>query len=260
MSKSNELIMVMPSYAFKKAVEQIEDPMQRYEEVRTMYYSYMTTPGSVTMVGRDKAEKDTSLLQPIPYAVIYHMDLENVKEFTFDELAKNIYVLCYRRGSEGGESRLHNAVSIGFGGHINFEDVHEAMLDWPDSNPFTHCVQRELLEELNIKCGIAPDKVLFTGTVFYDPSSEVSSLHICEAVFFCVNYKDGITANESCIKQLEWISLHDLMTGNQEDMESWTKNIIVYMRNALEHADYSMFDESTKRDVTITESDDPAMP
>lgn len=256
MSESNELIMVMPSYAFKKAVEQIEDPVQMHEEVRNMYYAYMNTPGSVAMIERGKAEKDTSLLQPIPYAVIYQLDIDNVKEFTFDELAKNIYVLCYRRGSEGGESRLHNAVSIGFGGHINFEDVHEAMLDWPDSNPFTHCVQRELLEELNIKCGIAPDNALFTGTVFYDPSSEVSSLHICEAVFFCVNYKDGIEANESCIKQLEWLSLQDLMTGNQEDMESWTKNIIVYMRNALGHADYSMFNEAKQSEQEV----DPTAP
>lgn len=254
MSKSDELIMVMSSYAFKKAVEQIEDPVQRYGEIRTMYYAHMNTPGSVAMIDRAKAEKDPGLLQPIPYAVIYQMDLDNVKEFTFDELAKNISVLCYRRGSEGGESRLHNAVSIGFGGHINLEDVQEAMLDWPDSNPFTHCVQRELLEELNIKCGIAPDNTLFTGTVFYDPSSEVSSLHICEAVFFCVNYKDGITANESCIKQLEWISLHDLMTGNQEDMESWTRNIIVYMRDSLVHTDYSVFEEAkqSKQEVDPT--------
>lgn len=260
MSDEQERIMVMPAFAFKEACSKIENQADLLEETRHMYYAYMNTPGSVAMMRRDIAEHNTDVLQPIPYAVIYHLDAENIKEYNPETLMENIHVLCYKRGEEGGESRLHNTVSIGFGGHINTEDVNNALADWPNSNPFTQCVQRELLEELNINCGIAPDRELFTGAVFYDPSTEVSSLHICESVFFCVNDKEGITAKEDCIKQLSWKSLKELIDiGNESGgFESWTVNIISYMTAVLMTADMNMFNEEAKEEPADTT--DPAMP
>src|SRR6185369_4584018 len=52
-------------------------------------------------------EEDDSFRQIIPYVVLCHEDR----------------IACYRRTVAGGEGRLHGKGSIGFGGHIEAEDV-----------------------------------------------------------------------------------------------------------------------------------------
>lgn len=54
-----------------------------------------------------KGEEDTGFIQPIPYIIVEDGDK----------------ILSYIRTPEGGESRLHNLVSVGIGGHIAVRDA-----------------------------------------------------------------------------------------------------------------------------------------
>ena len=59
-------------------------------------------------------DPDNNYLQLIPYVVFYNKDF----------LEGKIRFLEYLRTNKGGEERLHNQASIGFGGHIDiFEDI-----------------------------------------------------------------------------------------------------------------------------------------
>lgn len=230
-----ERIMTLPAAPFKQAML-LKDELERQEIVEKLYMAYTGVPGAAAMLPRETAETLESAVQPIPYAVIYYVD-PSITDFSYESLLKNISVLCYKRGIEGGEARLHNTWSVGFGGHVNMDDVYNAIRDYPYSNPFTQCLQRELQEELNINGAINPDRTLFTGTVFYDNSNEVSARHICEGIFFRTYDKDAITAKEDCIKNLQWVTLQNLCQEEFSGLESWARKMIVFMGDTLESLD-----------------------
>ncbi len=75
---------------------------------------------------RGNAEEDTAFKQPIPYVVI----------------RRGTEIYSYERLKGGGESRLHQKLSIGFGGHMN------AILSSSFTEMLEANTQRELHEEL----------------------------------------------------------------------------------------------------------------
>lgn len=70
-------------------------------------------------VEREHAERTPSLKQVIPYSIVVRHGRGYEPE-----------VLCLRRTTKGGESRLHDKLSIGVGGHIN--PVDKSPLEGPD--------------------------------------------------------------------------------------------------------------------------------
>lgn len=61
---------------------------------------------------RPDIETNEAFRQIIPYVVILRRDADG-----------RLSVLHYRRGKKGTESRLHGAISVGYGGHVNLCDV-----------------------------------------------------------------------------------------------------------------------------------------
>lgn len=81
-------------------------------------------------IRRGDAEEDPRFKQPIPYVVIRRDD----------------EVFVYERLAGGGESRLHNKLSLGFGGHMNPMEGAASFSEVLKQN-----TDRELAEELYIR-------------------------------------------------------------------------------------------------------------
>jgi predicted NUDIX family phosphoesterase len=110
--------------------------------------------------GREWLELDEDFRQIIPYVVLR-------------DAGK---LLHYQRSSQGNESRLHGRFSLGFGGHIDLEDVvaEGSVVDL--RRTIGNSARRELIEEV----GLQPDQVRnrqFLGLIC-SSSSEVERVHL----------------------------------------------------------------------------------
>ncbi len=116
-------------------------------------------------VEREHAERTPSLKQVIPYSIVVRQGLADEPE-----------VLCLRRTTRGGESRLHDKLSIGVGGHINPEDMPDGS-NGPKGRAavIAAATQREVFEEELIVDG--PFKVHAVG-LLNDDSNPVGAVHV----------------------------------------------------------------------------------
>lgn len=248
-NKNDEIILVIPSTPFTsvKAADARED--DKAYTITANYEASMCTPGVAQLRRRGDMEENENFVQPIPYAVLYHVDNkilgEAMNDITVDrpDYYESVYLLSYKRGTEGGETRLHNMYSVGFGGHINSTDVVSAFSNYasnPGSTIEIECAARELREELGVDIKTSNDVILDAGPgsmctpyVFYDDSSKVSSRHICKALYFKVSDMDSIKAEEDCIKKLTWVPLKELCE-NMDNMESWSKIVVAYTKEIFD--------------------------
>jgi predicted NUDIX family phosphoesterase len=145
--------------------------------------------------------------QIIPYVVI--------RSAFADEGEKGIMYkyLVFRRGKSGGESRLHDKISCGWGGHINTLDH--------STNPkdaYYRCIMREIEEELGLF--INPERVREVA-VINDDSNDVGKVHF--GIVSILDITPEEVANLKPEKQAE-----DLMWVTKEELaslplESWSE-------------------------------------
>lgn len=229
-AKNAELIVVIPkllinSYSNPVNKERVSGPILTPLVAKIVHscMAYMAPRGSV--------ETDTRLLQPIPYGCIVDDDNR---------------VLTYRRTSHGGETRLENKYSIGFGGHVNITDVRmylskmnidedgliEPVQDTLLNGPLAECVRRELKEELGLeKCYARID----IDEAIYDPSEDVSAVHI--GVPYIIHLEDvsEIKKNENTIDELEWHTIDELNTPEwQNKLEGWSNILVGRLKTYME--------------------------
>jgi predicted NUDIX family phosphoesterase len=110
--------------------------------------------------GREWLESDERFRQIIPYVVLR-------------DAGK---LLGYMRSSEGNEARLHGRCSLGFGGHIDLDDVVSEGSVVDLRRTIATSANRELLEEV----GLQPEQVRnreFLGLIC-SSSSEVERVHL----------------------------------------------------------------------------------
>lgn len=254
-NKNDEMILVIPSKPFADTKKADITEADKALAISEHYEASMSIPGVAQLRRRGDMEENEKFVQPIPYTVLYHID-GNVLTEAMSEIDnkpdyyESVYVLSYKRGTEGGETRLHNMYSVGFGGHINSTDVTTAYNESLSSYGLTvelACAARELKEELgvdintdkDISLDLAPGRGLCLPYVFYDDSSKVSSRHICKALYFHVKDMDHIKAEEDCIKKLTWVPLKELY-NNMSNMESWSKIVVAYTK--------AIFDDMQRKD------------
>ena len=152
---------------------------------------------------RGDAEEDPSFKQPIPYVVI----------------RRGSEVFAYERLAGGGESRLHNKLSLGFGGHMNhieagsFDDVLRINTD------------RELNEELHLA---ESDKVsIQTIGLINDDESEVGRVHIGILSVLDVVEHANVEVKETEQIAGYWMSLEQLKEkDNYDRMETWSQYVV----------------------------------
>ncbi|AFJ61897.1 MULTISPECIES: hypothetical protein [Bacillati] len=152
-------------------------------------------------IRRGDAEEDPRFKQPIPYVVIRRDD----------------EVFVYERLAGGGESRLHNKLSLGFGGHMNPMEGAASFSEVLKQN-----TNRELAEELYIR---EEDKQnIVTLGLINDDENDVGKVHIgilsalqlASAAQVEVKEKDQIAGR--------WMKLSELKEENvYQRLEAWSQ-------------------------------------
>jgi predicted NUDIX family phosphoesterase len=121
------------------------------------YLALLDTPSNLIYLNRSEAETDRRYKQIIPYVLI----------------VSNDRVLHYRRGSGGGETRLHGKLSIGIGGHISEQD-NSLFSEGPVG--YFDAMRREVKEEVGIEPA-GESAVKSTVAAINDDSTEVGYVH-----------------------------------------------------------------------------------
>lgn len=158
----------------------------------------------------EKYKRDNKIIvQPIPYIIIQH---------------KN-EVLAYVRPSVGNETRLHGKVSIGFGGHVDLDDVksYESIIDFKETMEVAAI--RELYEELSLN--INSNELNWSGLIRRN-DGPVDRVHIGFVVILKINesQKNKLKKSEET-GELKFIDINNIPdTFNNYEIESWTKALI----------------------------------
>ncbi len=159
-------------------------------------------------VERRAAEQNSSWKQVIPYVVVRRGDS----------------ILLLERKALQGEARLHGKLSIGVGGHINPVDESSGRPDAADGDILLQGLQRELLEELDVRGRLA----LRAAGFLNDDATDVGAVH-----FGLVAVADAREA-EVAIRETELMEgrfvpraeLLELHRGERARFETWSSLLI----------------------------------
>jgi predicted NUDIX family phosphoesterase len=150
-------------------------------------------------VEREHAEQNPALKQVIPYSIVVVGD----------------EVLLLRRLAKGGESRLHDKLSIGVGGHVNPEDS-----DAPQAarDPLGAGTRREIDEELVVRGDYEVERV----GIINDDSNSVGAVHV--GVVQVVTVTGTVAIRETDRLEGRMVSMEDLRVLRDQgaDFETWS--------------------------------------
>lgn len=202
MSRYNgEQVLVVPREAF--------EAIGAFNGVRLNPQDYLTAflkPGVARYMDRDIAEESPQFKQIIAYAIF----------------CCNGKVLAYARTKKGGETRLHDKMSLGIGGHIN-------PIDGLAENLSTYLagVEREIREEISFS-GTATQQLY---AVINDDTNEVGSVHLGIVHRFELDSEEVITL-EKKLTDLRFCSLEELAGPLYERLETWSAICVDALRQA----------------------------
>lgn len=154
---------------------------------------------------RPHLEQDENFKQIIPYVILSHQGK----------------IAVYQRTQTGGESRLHNLHSIGFGGHIDAFDLAynaDGSIDLKQTIEIS--AQREIDEELVISNVMSKTQLGY----ILDNTNPVGRVHIGVVERWELATAE-ICSNEAEIKILGLFELDELQQMCHK-MENWSEHII----------------------------------
>ena len=160
------------------------------------YLQAFLKPGAARYIDRDLAEQSPQFKQIIAYAIFRH----------------NGRILAYARTPKGGETRLHNKMSLGIGGHINPVD---GLTD--SINTYLAGMEREIREEITFS-GSATQQLY---AVINDDSNEVGSVHLGIVHLFELDSEE-VAPNEKALAELGFHTLEELAGPLYERLETWS--------------------------------------
>jgi len=185
------------------------------------FYSQEDLIKTAFFVDREEAENNEELLQIIPYAIV-----------TSDN-----QFLLYRRTKSGGESRLHEKLSIGIGGHVNTTDLIKSFSEPLSTKTritdvLMHGMTRELTEELNLK-SISRPWLCLNGPLVYDGTTKVGRVHLGLIMQVSLKNREEVSLQEEELSSLEWKTIGELEKVADE-LEEWSLLYLQY-RKVLEN-------------------------
>lgn len=177
---------------------------------------------------KDRAEVDhpdkldPNIKQLLPYVVL-------VNAYADAQHKSHLKVLTYIRGSAGDESRLHDLLSCGFGGHVDTEPKMVSLAQHLAEEAF-----REVKEELKIDLDIVRLRACINHTLrskdFYsvEDREPVHSVHLGIPIYYFMSLAELVAmeshqAEEGVIKAVEWKKLEELNNPQGFEMEYWSQ-------------------------------------
>lgn len=199
MNKMDERILVVDrSHLF-------DDESLKFQGISTKYpivNKIMKRFEDFFEVSRGDAEENPNWKQPIPYVIVKRGDS----------------VFVYERLKAGGESRLHDQLSIGIGGHMN---VMHNFTKWTTLSNLN--MLREINEEINIKMGGPHDIPKVVGLI-NDDENEVGRVHIGILAILELPEEAEVSVRETDKLDGYWIRIRDLKkTPLFEKLETWSQ-------------------------------------
>jgi predicted NUDIX family phosphoesterase len=155
-----------------------------------------------SVMRRGDAEENPQYKQPIPYCV----------------LKRGNQIFSYKRLTGGGESRLHNQISLGVGGHLEGTDGDDFF------ETLSSGLQRELEEELFMN----KDKLtLNTVGLINDDQNPVGMVHLGMLVIGELPEDEEVNVRETDQLLGEWIKVEDLKKPEiYDDLETWSQFVV----------------------------------
>jgi predicted NUDIX family phosphoesterase len=174
------------------------------------YRDLVAENSRLVYVARKDAEKDFSLKQIVTYVAVL----------------RGRHVLCYERGTYSATGQeLIGSKSIGFGGHIDAEDVN---LFSRDEYGIVSNAWRELSEELNL----IENSVLGQGPqvvgLINDNTTKEGQKHLAVAMIVQCSPSEDLTKGELEIRNLHWKSLNAL-PNDIVQFEVWSRIFFEYI-------------------------------
>jgi predicted NUDIX family phosphoesterase len=196
----DEMIIVAP----RKEV--FDNEKLSFQGVQSVDYNVKSITENIartySVMRRGDAEENTNYKQPIPYMAI----------------KRGNQVFSYKRLTGGGETRLHNQISLGVGGHLNNVeglDFYGVLADG---------LQRELEEELFIN---KEKLALTTVGLINDDENEVGKVHIGMLVIGDLPENEEVSVRETYQLLGEWINIEDLHKPEvYENLETWSQFVV----------------------------------
>lgn len=124
--------------------------------------------------------------------------------------------LTHKRTKRLPESRLHGYYSLGFGGHLNIEDI-PILMNISDPDLALLQITRELEEELVLS---TPPKIVFRG-LLYDDSRDVSKQHVGLVYDVGLVSKDFTIGERGFLTDAKFEHI-DQILKRLDDFENWS--------------------------------------
>jgi predicted NUDIX family phosphoesterase len=181
---------------------------------------------------RNGLENDPRYIHPLPYTLVGYRDESG-----------QVRVTTYHRKKGGGEERLDNASSIGWGGHIEMEDIAftaENDIDLPQT--IENNVLRELQEEIIVTDSITGEEVDVASILdeksfaplgmIYDTSNNVGKFHLAIVNLLIVPDHMTVTKRENVHLDGPVLTMPHLLE-EIDKYESWSQIIAKSLRDAM---------------------------
>lgn len=200
MSKMDEIIIVAPRKdTFQDETLTFQGVERNPQKTKAIVSNIAAT---YSVMRRGDAEENTEFKQPIPYCVI----------------KRGNELFTYKRLKGGGETRLHEQISLGVGGHLNDvegEDFYGVLTDG---------LQRELEEELFIN----KDKLTLTTIgLINDDENDVGKVHVGMLVIGELPVGEEVSVRETDQLLGEWLKIEDLKQKEvYERLETWSQFVV----------------------------------
>lgn len=161
------------------------------------------------LMDRAFCETDEDYKQFLPYIVVTNPEYK---------------IFSYYRGGAGEESRLHGAISIGIGGHVDVAPPNPGAAHLKVTLELE--AHRELFEEIGV---VTKDLIDFTGVII-DPTNAVGRVHLGLLTRVHLTDRDMLTLEDGMIEQGQFRTLTELRQPEIYDrLENWSKAVVDHL-------------------------------
>ena len=189
---STERVLVIPAQLFRDF-----GYFQGFSAVTPEWEALLSGP-QASYQPRSEMESDPNFKQIIPYVIFRHRDVEG-----------GTSLFQYRRGSGQGESRLHDKISIGVGGHISHDDQRGS--GW---ETYEEALRRELAEEVDIESDYSSQLL----GMINDDETDVGRVHLGVVHVYDVT-QPRVKPREASLQDGGFVPLGAIADGGRRDGE-----------------------------------------